>query len=95
MGRSDLAKAFDAALAQAGYAGAGCMRCGGLSPRSLSILVVEDGFEPARCEGCGLVLDGDGRAVGMRMFDGSVRSTLIVLCASPPIAVEGADRGSD
>lgn len=82
MSKSDLARAFDDALSRAGYSGTGCQRCGGLSRHSVSMLVIEDGEVPARCE-CGLMLDADGRAVGMSMHGGRVRSTLIVLAESP------------
>jgi len=88
MKRAELAKAFEAALAQAGYGGSGCARCGGLTRLSRRMLVVEQGDEPARCAGCGLMLDADGRPVGARMIDGRIDSVLLVLCPSPPIAQE-------
>jgi len=90
MSKSELARAFDDALSRAGFSGTGCQSCGGLSRHSVSMLVIEEGDEPARCEGCGLMLDGEGHAVGMRMHGGRVRSTLIVLCASP-VPVGGFD----
>jgi len=95
MGRTELAKAFEAALAQAGYEGSGCVKCGELTRFSQSILIVEHGNEPPRCKGCGLMLDPKGRPVGMRMTDGRIESTLLVLEPSPPIIGEFADRGSE
>ncbi len=50
---------------------------------------------PAKCEACGLMLDADGRAVGMRMLGGRIRSTLIVLAQSPVMAGELGACGSD
>jgi hypothetical protein len=95
MARTELTRAFEAALKHAGLDVASCTRCGGLQRSSVTMLVINDGEVPAKCEACGLMLDAEGRAVGMRMLDGRIRSTLIVLAQSPVLAGELGDRGAD
>jgi len=91
---SALRDAFIAAKQALGFAAFGCVTCGGIRDGSTSIVVVEQGIEPPRCTGCGLMLDEAGLPVGMRLDDGRIRATLIVLEASPEPAGEAEVGGA-
>jgi len=78
-----LRAAFEAAKGALGFAVLGCVTCGGLRDGCTSIVVVEQGIEPPRCTGCGLMLNEVGLPVGMRLHNGRIQATLIVLEASP------------
>lgn len=76
-----------------------CQSCGGLTPDSPAVLVVEHGCEPVACAECGLWLDARKRPVGVRMPDASVVVRLIVLrdgypANAAPLPVELQTPGS-
>lgn len=69
-----LSDLFDRAVEPLGL-GDWCERCGG--PQGAGVLVVRE--EPARCERCGLELDGQGRCAWGRREDGEVELNVVLL----------------
>jgi hypothetical protein len=80
--RPSISALFDAVLQPLGLID-DCPSCGGLKPNALSVLVVEYGTKPTRCDLCGLVLGPAGRAVGLRSPIGEVRLTIVALGRVP------------
>lgn len=83
---------FDRVLKVAGLTDI-CPGCGGLTPLSSAVLVINYGDEPARCAECGLYLDAKGKPVGWRDQDGMVVVRVISLrdgypADAAPIPVE-------
>lgn len=56
-----------------------CSACGGLTPVSPAVVVVNYPQQPARCPECDLVLDGNGKPCGWRDQDGVVTVRVVSL----------------
>lgn len=70
--------AFDSVLKSAGLTNI-CPTCGGLTPISPAVVVVNYPQRPAECSECGLLLNEHGRPVGHRADDGRVYVRVISL----------------
>lgn len=70
MSRGTLKSRLDAlerAVAARGLDKARCLKCGGAKPGSLGVVAVRPREEVPRCEGCGVPVGSDGKALGERV----------------------------
>lgn len=79
MGQRYLKRAMERALTQVAFGRDACMRCGDAPARGGRMLVLYPGDRVRHCEACGLLIDGDGRAVGARQATGTVAVKILDL----------------
>ncbi|TAJ21785.1 MAG: hypothetical protein EPO68_04145 [Planctomycetota bacterium] len=75
--------AFESVLKDAGLTNI-CVGCGGLTPISPAVVVVNYPEQPTKCAECGLLLNEHRRPVGHRAEDGRVYVRVISLRSDYP-----------